>query len=270
MATNATALTGSAPIQGRFWGAQALDWAELEEQSCLPLHGAVLDAARVTRGTRLLDAGCGAGIAALLASLRGATVSAIDASAAQIEICRGRLPGGNVRQAGLEEIPYPDATFDAVIAINSVFYAADPSAAMSELARVTRPGGRVVVTTWGPEDRCQYAAAIKTLGALMPPPPPGSKPGGPFSLAAPGALEAVVEAAGLHPVDRGEAFCPFVRPDSEVSLRGQISTGVAQRAVDHSGLDKVRAALAETDSRFTRPDGSIRYDNVFVWVAAVR
>ncbi|CAN5808863.1 class I SAM-dependent methyltransferase [soil metagenome] len=270
MATQAEKLTGSASVQGKLWGAQARGWAELMEQTALPLQGAVLDAARVTRGTRVLDAGCGAGIAAVLASLRGATVSAVDASAELVAITRQRAPGIEVQRADLESLPFEDSTFDSTIAINSVFYAQNPIAAVSELARVTRPGGRIVVTTWGPEERCEYAAAIAALGSLMPPPPSGSKPGGPFALAAPGALEGVLKEAGLHPVDRDEVLCPFVFPNSETSLHGQISSGVAQRAAEHSGLDALRAALEEVDARFTQPDGSIRYDNIFVWVAAVR
>src|SRR5215467_3467957 len=61
-------------------GVRELDWAQLQEQSTLPLQGAVLDAAKVTRGTRMLDDGCGTGILSVLASLRGAEVTAIDGS----------------------------------------------------------------------------------------------------------------------------------------------------------------------------------------------
>ena len=61
---------GSATVQGQLWGTLARDWAAYGEQICLPLQGAALDAAHVTAGTRLLDAGCGAGLLALLASLR--------------------------------------------------------------------------------------------------------------------------------------------------------------------------------------------------------
>jgi len=102
------------------------------------------------------------------------------------------------------------------------------------------------------------------------PPLPGGKPGGPFALAVPGALEAVMEAAGLHPVDRGEIACLFRYPDAETSLRGQNASGVTQRAVGHSGEERVRAAIAEVDAQFTRPDGSIRYENTFICVVAVR
>ena len=51
-------LMGSATVQGQLWGVHAQDFAAYLEQVTLPLHGAVLDAAHVTPGTRLLDAGC--------------------------------------------------------------------------------------------------------------------------------------------------------------------------------------------------------------------
>ena len=66
---------GSATVQGQLWGALANDWAAYGEQLCLPLQGAALDAAHVTTGTRLLDAGCGAGLLGL--SIRISDVSSI-------------------------------------------------------------------------------------------------------------------------------------------------------------------------------------------------
>jgi SAM-dependent methyltransferase len=164
---------GSATIQGQLWGRQAQDFAAYLEQVTLPLHGAVLDAAHVTPGTRLLDAGCGAGLLALLASLRGARVSTLDASAALLDIVRERLPAADVQKGDLEALPFADASFDAVTAVNSLFYAADMASAMRELSRVVQPGGRVVVTAWGPPERCEFLAAwMPAVGPLMPPPPP--------------------------------------------------------------------------------------------------
>ncbi len=261
---------GSAAVQGRLWGAQAEDWAQVQEQSTLPLFGAVLDAARVTTGTRLLDAGCGAGLVALLAVLRGAEVSAIDASVNLLDVARQRLPAADIREADLEDLPFPDAAFDAAIAINSVFYAADPQAALRELVRVVRPGGRVVVTSWGRAEQCEYGAVIRAMSPLMPPPPPGAPAGGPFALSEPGALEGVLAEAGLRVAERGDVACPFVYPNEAVSWRGQASSGVAQRAIEHSGEDAVRSAITEVDRAHTRSDDSIHYDNVFIWVAAIR
>jgi SAM-dependent methyltransferase len=262
---------GSAAVQGQLWGAHPQDFAEYLEQVGLPLIGAALDAARVTRGTRLLDAGCGAGLGALLASLRGATVTAFDASAGLLAVARARLPEADVREGDLEALPFADATFDAVVAVNSIFYAADMAAALRGLVRVVRPGGRVVVTAWGPPERCEFlAAALPALGPLMPPPPPGTAPGHPGALSEPGALATALTRAGLRVVEGGEVACPFVFPSAEAWWRASASAGPNQLAIAHSGEAAVRAAFADAARAHTRPDGSIRYENVFLWVAGER
>jgi SAM-dependent methyltransferase len=262
---------GSAAIQGQLWGARAEDWATCVEQVCLPLFGAALDAARVTAGTRLLDAGCGAGLLALLASLRGARVTALDAAPGLLAIARQRLPAADVREGDLEALPFADSSFDAVTAVNSVFYAADMAAATRELVRVTRPGGRVVVTAWGPPERCEFLSAVMpALGPLLPPPPPGAQPPHPGALSEPGALAGVLRSAGLRVVDEGEIACPFVFPSTEASWRGNASAGVNQAAIAHSGEAAVRAVYANADRAHMRPDGSVRYQNVFLWAAGER
>jgi len=262
---------GSAQIQGQLWGAEARDFAMYLEQGGLPLAGAALDAAHVTAGTRLLDAGCGAGLLGLLASLRGARVTLLDASAPLLDIARERLPGADMREGDLESLPFADASFDAVTAVNSIFYAADPATADRELARVVHPGGRVVVTVWGPAEHSEFLTAIgPKLGALMPPPPPGVTPPKPGALSAPGALAALLEGAGLRILGEGAVACPFVFPSAEISWRANASAGPNQMAIAHSGEDAVRALYAEADRAYTRPDGSIRYENDFLWVVGVR
>ena len=262
---------GSATIQGHLWGARAQDWAAYVEQVCLPLFGAALDAGHVTTGTRLLDAGCGAGLLALLANLRGAQVSALDASPGLLAIARQRLPAADVREGDLEALPFADASFDAVAAVNSLFYAEDMVAAMRELVRVVRPGGRLIVTAWGPPDRCEFLATVMpALGPLMPPPPPGAQPPHPGGLSEPGVLAALLKGAGLRVVEEGEVACPFVFRSAEASWRGNASAGVNQAAIAHSGEAAVRAVYANADRAHTRPDGSVRYENVFLWVAGER
>lgn len=262
---------GSATIQGQLWGARARDWAAYVEQVALPLFGATLDAARVTEGTRLLDAGCGAGLLSVLASFRGAQVTALDAAPGLLAIARQRLPGADVREGDLEELPCADASFDAVAAVNSVFYAADMGGAMRELVRVARPGGRVVVTAWGPPEKCEFLAAVMpALGPLLPPPPPGATPPHPGALSQPGALAGLLEEAGLRVVEEGEVACPFVFPSLEASWRGNSAAGVNQAAIAHSGEEAVRAVYANADRAHMRPDGTVRYNNVFLWAAGER
>jgi hypothetical protein len=80
----------------------------------------------------------------------------------------------------------------------------------------------------------------------------------------------VLEQAGLRIVDEGEVDCPFVFPSTEVSWQANASAGPNQMAIAHSGEPAVRAAFAEADRDYTRPDGSVRYENVFIWVAGER
>jgi SAM-dependent methyltransferase len=197
-------------------------------------------------------------------------VAALDASPALLAIVRDRLPRAEVREGDLESLPFADASFDAVTAVNSVFYAADMAAAMRELTRVVRPGGRVVVTAWGPPERCETLTALASIRPLMPPPPPGVTPPHPAALAKPGALAAVVKQAGLRIVEEGEVSCPFVFPSIDIAWRANSSAGPNQMAIAHSGEAAVRAAFEKADRAHMRPDGSVRYENVFLWVAGER
>lgn len=257
---------GSATMQGELWGAAAEDWGELQEPTGAPLYDAAFDALGVTDGTRLLDAGCGTGYALALAAKRGAIVSGFDASAGLLRVARARLPEAELREGDLEALPYGDDSFDAVSAFNSVQYATDPVGALRELKRVARPGAPVAVASWGDPERCEARVLLAAMGALLPPPPPGA--GGPFALAAPGALEALVESAGLTAERAFEVDTPFEYADRDTFARAAISSGPARAAINHAGIDAVRAAAIGATEQFVRPDGRVRLDNVMRVVIA--
>jgi len=255
---------GTATIQGALWGARARDWATYGEGVSRPLFEAVLQQLRVGPGTRLLDVGCGAGLAAQLAAQRGAEVTGLDAAAALIEIARERVPAGDFRVGELEELPYPDHRFDAVTGFNAFQYAANPVTALAEARRVVRPEGQVVMAVWGQAEDCEMAPVLAAVGRLLPPPPPGA--GGPFALSAPGRLEALMAQAGLQPLASGEVVCPFEHPDLETALRGNTAAGPNVRAIQHAGEAAVRQALADALARFRTPDGGYRLRNTFRYV----
>ncbi len=257
---------GSAPIQGRLWGAAAADWSQLTEPAMTPVYEAVFDAVGVGPGTRLLDTGCGSGLALQLAHKRGATVSGLDASAALLAVAHDRVPEADLREGDLEALPFQDGSFHAVTAFNAVQYAADPVAALRELRRVASPGAPVAVVTWAEAERRETRVVLAAIGRLLPPPQPGA--GGPFALSAPGRLEELLAAAGLRPQRAGEAPAPFIHPDLDSAVRAHLAAGPARRAIEHAGeqgtADAIREALA--DSR--QPDGSYRQDNAFRYAIA--
>jgi len=139
---------GSAEVQGRLWGARAAGWAELGEPSGTPIYQAAFDAMGVTTGTRLLDVGCGAGLALQLARKRRAIVAGFDATAPLLDVARSRLPGADPRRGDIENLPYGEGSVDAVTAFNTAQYAIDPGRALREIKRVAAPGAPVAVASW--------------------------------------------------------------------------------------------------------------------------
>lgn len=256
---------GSARVQGPLWGARATDWSELTEPVGVPFYEAVFDALALGPATRLLDVGCGAGLALQLAAKRGAAVAGLDASEGLLEVARRRNPDADIRLGDLEELPFPDATFTAATSFNAVQYAADPVAALGELRRVLGAGCPVAVLTWGPPERCEMREVLGAIGGLLPPPPPGA--GGPFALSAPGALEELLERAGFRPGSTGDVDTPYVYPDVATAVRAQQASGPAVRAAQQAGDAAVHAALTEVMERYRRGDG-VRLDNVFRYVVA--
>jgi SAM-dependent methyltransferase len=248
------------------WGAAPHDWAELQEPASAPLYEAAFDVMGVGSDTRLLDAGCGSGYALVLAAKRGATVSGFDASAGLLRVARERLPEADFEQGDLEQLPYDGDTFDAVTAFNSVQYAGDPVAALREIRRVATLGAPVAVASWGEPERCDARVTMQAVGALLPPPPRSD--GGPFALAVPGALEALVERAGLSAARAIEVEVPFEYPDVVAALRANRSAGPNRAAIERVGLDAVDQAVRSALLPFTRDDGSVRLQNVFRIVIA--
>ena len=103
------------------------------------------------------------------------------------------------------------------------------------------PGVRVAITTWGRPEQCEMRAVLGAIGALLPPPPPGA--GGPFALAAPGALEALVESAGLTAERAIEVPTPYAHDDLDTAVRAHLASGPARRAIETAGLEATRDAV---------------------------
>ena len=114
------------------------------------LARALIEVANVAAGQRALDVGCGPGaLAAELCRVLGSgAIAAIDPSAPFVEACAQRLPGVDVRLATAEELPFPDDSFDVTLSQLAVNFMSDPPAGVSEMRRVTRPGGTVAAAVW--------------------------------------------------------------------------------------------------------------------------
>jgi SAM-dependent methyltransferase len=257
---------GTAQVQGSLWGARARDFAEILEGFALPLYEAVFDAAGVEAGTKLLDVGCGPGLAAQLAARRGAHVAGLDAAEASLEIARERTPEGEFRTGEMENLPWPDNTVDVVTGFNAFQYAADVMNALREARRVARPGGRVAMAVRGRPEDCDIAVITAGLSKFLPPPPPGAP--SPFALSAPGRVEALLQQAGLAPLSSGEVDCPLEFLNLETAVRGHMSSGQAAAAIRQVGAEPVQRAIAESLAPFRTSEGSYRLCNRYRYVIA--
>ena len=264
---------GNAPdaaalLQRRLWGSDPVGWAQFAEPHNVPLFEAVLDAAHVQSGSRLLDVGCGTGGALQLAHDRGATVVGLDVTPGLLAIAAERLPAAELWCGDLGELPFPDADFDAVVGINAFQFAGDPKAALVEAARVTKPGGVVAAGMFAEPERSQSTAVHLAMAALSPPARDADH--APYALSAPGNLEAAMVAAGLELAGAGEVGLSWQYANAADAVRGLLSSAGATRAVEDVGEQTVRTTIEGALAPFAASDGSVSMRNVFRWVSAQR
>jgi len=137
----------------------------------VPVAEVVAGVAGAVAGSSVLDVGAGDGNVALACVASGARVDACDPSRAMIG--RGRARTGDAvawRRADAQRLPYDDDSFDAVVSAFGVSEAARPGRAVRELARVCRPGGRVVLAAWAPRG---LPGRLPELVDAVDPPPEG-------------------------------------------------------------------------------------------------
>jgi ubiquinone/menaquinone biosynthesis C-methylase UbiE len=140
---------------------------------------ALVRAIGIAKGTKVLDLGGGDGTTALPAAKLGADVLVVD-------IARNLVAAGSKRasEAGLANLRFQegdatnlqglkDHSFDLVVTVFGAMFAPKPFDVAKEMARVTRPGGRIVMGNWIPNDPTLVAQILKISASYTPPPPEG-------------------------------------------------------------------------------------------------
>ncbi|MET8558082.1 class I SAM-dependent methyltransferase [Streptomyces sp. NPDC004959] len=246
------------------WAGRGEVYAASFAKLCAYPVGELLDAAGVGEGTRVLDVGTGPGTVAAAAVARGARVTAVDPEPSMLALAARTAPEAEVRKAMLPELPFVEGEFDAVVANFVLNHVGRPRAALGELRRVVRVGGRVAVTVWAKPPAAGQALlgrAIAGGGAVRPPHlAPGLDPDEDFPRDEAG-LGALLAAAGL-----GDAACGTLRWDHRASPEewwsapagGVASSGQLVRAQTPAVRAAIKRSFDDFSAAFTEPDGMLR------------
>jgi SAM-dependent methyltransferase len=259
---------------GQYWAANA----DLMEGTPARYDSALLDAAGIGAGSRVLDVGCGTGSLTRAAAGRAprGTALGVDLSTAMIEVARQRAASAGAANAAFlradaQVHPFPTAAFDVIVSRTGASFFGDLPAAFANLARATAPGGRLALLTWQSLTRNEWIVEIggALAGRALPEPPPGAP--GPFAFADPDRAREVVGGAGFADVRVADVREPvLLGPDPDAAcelMAGLLGWLVADR--DAAGRERARADLRATMQAHEGPDG-VTFGSAAWLVTAVR
>src|SRR5262245_27436505 len=244
-------------------------WRELDARFA-PVVERLIARAALAPGERVLDLGTGTGAAAeRAAGLVGPAgeVLAVDISPAMLAQAR-RLAAraiGNVvlREGRAEALPAADGAFDAVLASLSLMFVLDRPAAAREIARVLRPGGRLVAAVWAGPEQCDIVRFQQIAGRYAPRPPLAGV--GPGALADPAPFLAQLAEAGIAARVEAEPL-GFDFPD--FASAWAVLAGVTAASLPPERQQEAKAAVRA--AMYPRGDGPRRFRNETRFIVGAR
>ena len=249
------------------WSSLAAQWSELWAASAAPAHEALIAASGIRSGSRVLDVGCGSGEFLRTLAQHGAVATGVDPAPGMVALARTLAPLADVRIAEAEDLPFADASFDVVTAVNALQFADDTVDALAEFARVLAPGGFVAVANWAEGARNDIDAIEAAVAAADDDGTGGTggaddeaAPGD--DLRAPGGLEAVMSEAGLVVVTAGLVSVPWFAPDDDALVRGVLL------GEDPSLLRELAPVVLAAAAPFRTDGGGYRLNNAYRYAVA--
>jgi SAM-dependent methyltransferase len=235
-----------------------------------PVVDAVLTRARIRPGEHVLDLGTGTGAVAAQAATAaapGGDVVAVDISPEMLALAERRAEEADnpysVKEGRAEAIPAENAEFDVVVASLSLMFSIDRAAAAHEIARVLRPGGRLVASVWAGPDVCDIVLFQHTVGRFAPTPVvPGVGPG---ALADPDPFLEQLAAVGIEARIESEIL-GFDFPN--FALAWKVLAGVTAEHVVGERLEEAHAAVRS--SMWPDPDQPRHFRNTTHLIVGVR
>jgi SAM-dependent methyltransferase len=223
------------------WGRRASDFATLSEPANCREYVAMHHRLGVSEHDHLLDVACGSGLALELATLRGATGAAIDASERLVAIARDRNPDAEVLVGDMNALPWDDATFSVATSFRGIW--GTTPAAVAQIYRVLMPEGRIGLTVWGHIKASPGAWALAPF--RMAAPPKVENQAAMVALGRPGVGEDFLAQHGFIDIERFEIPFRWEFADPEIYARTLASTGPAYEAIQNVGEDEFTRQATE-------------------------
>jgi SAM-dependent methyltransferase len=254
------------------WEEVAGGWKQAREafqRMAMPLSRWLVEAIHPQPGHTVLELAAGLGDTGLLAAELVAPAGKViitDGAEAMVHAAREHAaevgaPNVEVRQMEAEWIDLPAASVDGVMCRFGYMLLVDPEAALRETRRVLRPGGRVALAVWDELERNPWMGVVRrALADAGVPPPPPTQPG-PLSLAAPGAVQDLLDAAGFDDVETSALDVVFDAPSLDVWWEQVLKTSPGtQRALRELGPAehyRLRDAVDAGYASYVAADGSV-------------
>ncbi len=224
----------------------------------------VAETAGVEPGHRVLDVACGTGVLARAAHERGrgrAEVVGLDLSEAMLAVAARRNAEIEWRQGNAESLPFADGSFDRVVSQFGLMFFERPEAALREMWRVLRPGGKLVVAVWDSVESSpgyvEFIALLeRTLGR-----PAADALRLPFRLGDRAAISRLFADAGLAEVEiethAGKVRFPTIRDWVTADVKGWLALFLP---IGDAEFERVLAEAERTLRGFTLPGGAVEFD----------
>jgi SAM-dependent methyltransferase len=257
------------------WSGSAVTFAATFAAVCAHPVPDLLDALEVDAGERLLDVGTGTGVVALAARQRGATVTAVDAEPSMVAVASRLLEGADVRVAVLPALPFRDGAFDVAVANFVINHVGRPRAAVAELRRVVRSGGRVGVTLWPaapPDGQTLTVRSIQAAGVRRPDDLPRLEAADDFPRTLQGVRELLTE-AGLQDVQcRRLDWTHVVDPDAwwQGLVGGVGCYGHLVASQDAATIARIRRCFDELSAELLAADGRLHLPYAALLATGIR